>query len=449
MARTSHLTWKVTKKGLVSTGNFGDFCRVQFIRFAHNENANEGSISITIKAHIANQNNSPRKLTLSIPPKLVEKCEFARESNDGLFPARFIHNVPGGATNVSDVSTLSLELNEVGHLICPSGTEYVTPTNPGDTTFDAFTRICRSQSLRIHFAGAQFVNDQLDGLETFLNALGHLNAETFDHGRHHTVKKDWRAFFPLPNPPPYCEEPVSEQVAPPEYCTKRCRDSMPHDNDRQKKPRASSPQPMDSTTEPDTPSTLPPSPSIRPTHFTSAFSLTSLERKLKGLSDGEAREVFRRLGYEHLLAKPNDVDSDLPSEKVALGKVMLIKERDIEEYIDSIFKRYLPNIVDDIAERARDLISDECKANEAEFREHLEDGNSEVRIMADECIKEVEEAAQRYIHEMNDVAQQCMDDMQKKCIENEMSVTEKTAKSKYRFNASSRSSPGNARRSSI
>lgn len=194
---------------------------------------------------------------------------------------------------------------------------------------------------------------------------------------------------------------------------------MPHDNDRQKKPRASSPQPMDSTTEPDTPSTLPPSPSIHPTHFTPAFSLTSLERKPSRLSDGEAREVIHRWGYGHLLAKPNDVDSDLPSEpdKVGFTKLKLIKGRDLEPHIDNVVRRYLPNIVDDIVERARDQISDECKANEAEFRERVEDGNSEVRIMADQCIEEIEEAVQRHIHGLDEQVQQYMNDIEEKGIE--------------------------------
>ncbi|KAE8335191.1 hypothetical protein BDV24DRAFT_169457 [Aspergillus arachidicola] len=350
MATTSGPPWILTKKALVSRSNVEDFCFVELIRIAHNENAQQGSISITIKAHIANQSNRSGKLTLNIPPELVKKCTFARRSNNELCSARFIHMVPGVVTNISDVSTLSLELKDVGIVVCPSETEYVRPANHGDTTLDTFARICKSQSLHLHFSRGQFVNDELDRLETFSDALGegkgHLKAESFNHARHRTVKKDWRVFFPPPNPPLYCQEPVFEQVAPPKYCTKRRRDSMPHDNDRQKTPRVSSPQLIDSTTEPDaepdTPST---SPSIRPTHFTPAFSLTSLERKLKGLSDGEAREVFRRLGYEHLLAKPNDVDSDLPSEKVDLGKVRLINERDIKQYIDNIVKRYLPNIV--------------------------------------------------------------------------------------------------------
>ncbi|GMG09329.1 unnamed protein product [Aspergillus oryzae] len=336
MLTTSDSPWILTKKALVSRSNVEDFCSVELIRIAHDENTRQGSISITIKTRIANQNSIPRKLTLNIPPESVKNCGFARRSSDELCSARFIHIVPGGAASVSDVSTISLELKKVGTVVCPSETEYIRPANHGDTTFD-----------------------------------------TFD------------------------------------------LDSMPHDNDRQKKPRASSPQPMDSTTEPDTPSTLPPSPSIHPTHFTPAFSLTSLERKPSRLSDGEAREVIHRWGYGHLLAKPNDVDSDLPSEpdKVGFTKLKLIKGRDLEPHIDNVVRRYLPNIVDDIVERARDQISDECKANEAEFRERVEDGNSEVRIMADQCIEEIEEAVQRHIHGLDEQVQQYMNDIEEKGIE--------------------------------
>ncbi|KAE8334179.1 hypothetical protein BDV24DRAFT_170465 [Aspergillus arachidicola] len=88
------------------------------------------------------------------------------------------------------------------------------------------------------------------------------------------------------------------------------------------------------------------------------------------------------------------------------NRLNLIKRRHLERYIDTIAKRNISPIVDEIVASTRDQISDENKANGAEFREQVEDGNSE-----------------------------------KKGIEIEMFLKEKIAKSKYWFNASSQSLP--------
>lgn len=118
-----------------------------------------------------------------------------------------------------------------------------------------------------------------------------------------------------------------------------------------------------------------------------------------------------------------------------------------------MIERRLPHVVDEIVDSAvsdgRDQISDECKLNEAEFREQVDDGNSEVRMTANDCMKEIEEQMHK-----------CMDDIEHQRIEVEMSMEKKVAKFKRWFNASAsslldgKSSPTHelgtdARRSSI
>jgi hypothetical protein len=129
-----------------------------------------------------------------------------------------------------------------------------------------------------------------------------------------------------------------------------------------------------------------------------------------------------------------------------------------------IDRRLKSHIVDEIVDSAvsdcRDQIFDECKMNEAEFREHVEDGNSEVRNTANECMKEMKEQAQEYMRDIEEQVQQYMNDIEDQGIELEMSAKEKVAKLTRCFNASvqtffdSKSGPShelgtNARRSSI
>ncbi|GAB1207263.1 hypothetical protein APSETT445_005976 [Aspergillus pseudonomiae] len=233
--------------------------------------------------------------------------------------------------------------------------------------------------------------------------------------------------------------------------------SMPLDNEPRKIALLSSPASRGSPTEPDTPSTFrpsPPSPSlIRPTHFTRTLSpgrkernrLADLVHEFSSLSEDQVREVLIASGHAHLLAMPNDVDSDLPSESasVSFAKGELIKSRRLERYIDKIIKRHISPIVDEIVDSAvsnsRDQFFDECKMNEAEFREQVDDGNSEVRNMANECINEMKEEAQKHIHEIEEQAQQCMNDIQNLGIEVEMLAERQIAKFKSWSNVSPRS----------
>lgn len=248
----------------------------------------------------------------------------------------------------------------------------------------------------------------------------------------------------------------------------------PDDNKRRKRLLLSSPQPLGSATEVDTPSTCSSSPSsIRPTYFMRAFSpgradrniLARLEHELRGVSDDLICKLLIRTGRRHLLARPEEVDNDLPSnsKKVSFANVEWI-ERPLKQYIDEVIERRLTPAINEIVDSAvsdgRDQIFDGCKINEAEFREQVDDGNSEVHMTANDCMKEIQEQAQWYMDEMEEQAQKCTDDIENQRIEVEMSMEKKVAKFERWFNASApslldgKSSPTHelgtdARRSSI
>lgn len=213
--------WVLNKAVIVYTPDFDVSCRAS-LRIFHDETANRGSITLSITADLAN----PRvrsQVRLNIPPERVEKCVLHRTSNDGLCSPGLLPTIPALVTNVSAVSTLSLTLRTIGIVVCPSETESLSPATPGDLNLQSFAKICRSEFLRIHFARRQCGDKELHKLERFSQALRgrSLEAEPFDHARHRTVQKDWHVFCLSPDPPPYCQESVSEQVKqvdPPPYC---------------------------------------------------------------------------------------------------------------------------------------------------------------------------------------------------------------------------------------
>ncbi|KAI9374442.1 hypothetical protein BJX61DRAFT_532375 [Aspergillus egyptiacus] len=406
--------WVLRKAVLVYAPDFDVSCLAR-LRIAHNRTANQGSVSLSITADLANLSSRSRVLRLNVPLESVEGCELAQISNNSLCPSHLLPMLQAHVTNVSAVSTLSLRLGTTGVVLCPAGTDSLSPAIPGDLNFHSFAMICQSKFLRLHFSRRQFVNTELDQLEEFSCALRRrcLQTETFDHARHGEVQRDWRAFNLSLDPPPYYQEPVSEQVV-----GKRRRDpwSISPNNESRKRLLPPSPQLIGSPTEVNTPSTLSPSPaSIRPTYFTRASSprrierntLTHLEHELRGLSDDLICELLIRVGRQHLLATPNDVDRDLPSEseKVGLAEIETM-ERRLQRYVDETVERRLKSHVDEIVESAvsecRDQFFDECKLNEAEFREQVDDVTTDVRITANECMSEMRHQAQQYMNEIED-----------------------------------------------
>ncbi|KAL4789838.1 hypothetical protein BDV19DRAFT_14243 [Aspergillus venezuelensis] len=388
--------------------------------------ADKASISLSITAALANS-NSRSHLTLTIPPDRVEKCGLARRSNDSLCSSRLLSSLPAPVTNASAVSTLTLSLDTVGIVLCPSGTESLIPATPGDLQFQSFAKICQSQFLRLHFSNRQFVNNELDKLQGLSHALRQrsLQAVSFNHARHGLLQTDWRIFALSPDPPPYSQEPVSEQADPPVYheqvVGKRRREprSVSPNDEGRKRLLLPSPQPIGSPTEVNTPSSRGPSysPSIRPTHFQRASpvpteyeKLAHLENGLRSVSDDLIRKLLIRIGREHLLA-PANVDQPLPSELNKIGifsdvhMMMMTLERRLERYVDKTIEHQLAGHVDRAVSECRDQAYDAYTLKEDEFHEQVDDGNAEVRNTANECMDELQEQVQEYMVQTEDQAQ--------------------------------------------
>ncbi|KAJ0425322.1 hypothetical protein BJY00DRAFT_275190 [Aspergillus carlsbadensis] len=444
--------WVLKKKVLVYAFDLDVFC-VARLSIDYDQTASQGSISISITADLANLNGRSQVLTLNIPPERVKKCGLARRSNNDLCPPRLVPMLPAPVTNVSAVSTLSMSLGMAGIVLCPSNMESLSPAAPGDLKFHTFAKICQSKFLRVHFSGRQFVNKELDKLQSFSYALRQRRVQTvsYNHARHGVVQKDWRVFNLSPDPPPYWQQPVPEQVNqvdPPLYSEqivgKRRRDarSISPNDEGQKRLLLPSPRPIGSPTEVNTPSTLSPSPSsIRPTYFTRDHTvckrLALLEHELRGVSDDMIRELLIRSGRQHLLAIPKDMDRDLSCEfeKVRFPEVEMI-ERRLKRYVDKVIERRLERYVDGAVSECRDQIYDVYTTNQVEFGEQVDDGNFEVRNTANECMSELKEQAQGHMLEMEEQAQQYMKDIEDQGIEVEMSAKKRLGRW---YNASARS----------
>ncbi|KAL2814627.1 hypothetical protein BJX63DRAFT_442454 [Aspergillus granulosus] len=498
----------VLKRAVLVSINNQEVLRFARLRLAYDNTTNKGSISLTIGADIANLSGRSQ-LILSIPPESVQECILAQPSNDSLFTLHWLKSLPAPVTNILDVLTLSLILSTTGSVLCPSGIESLHPADPKDSNFGIFTKICKSRSLHIHFSTRQFTKSELDQLESLSVALQKrsVQEEPLNYARQSVVKRDWRAFGLLLDPPPYSEEPIfnqGQQLDPPLYhegssseqvARKRYRDQWSfslaesESDEKHKRPRLPSSPLLDCPTEANTPTTqrlrlpssslgsptevntpsapsLSPS-SIRPTHFTHTSSPSRIDRnrlahiahELRGVPDKSIRKVLIQSGHRHLLAIPGDTESDSRSESRNSGfaKVERRLRQYVRQYVDLVLDTRAVLHIDKTVNRAVNEVTDQVfdiyKTKEAEFCEQVDDGITEIRIKANDCLLEMEDTAQKCTHEIEDQGEQYMNDIEKKGIEVEMAVDEKVAQFKRWFNTPAQSLLGdlhtNARRSSI
>jgi hypothetical protein len=92
---------ELEKKVLVSTSDFDVYCAAH-LRMAHNETAKQGSITISIKADLANFGGELQVLRLIVPPEGIDECALKRNSNDDL-PSRLVEDHPARPKKKSEV----------------------------------------------------------------------------------------------------------------------------------------------------------------------------------------------------------------------------------------------------------------------------------------------------------------------------------------------------------
>ncbi|KAK6003470.1 hypothetical protein QM012_009241 [Aureobasidium pullulans] len=437
--------WIFEKAVLAHTPEFNVACGAR-LRIAHNQNDDQGSISIRINATLAELGK--QTLMLNIRPQEVDMCTVVAKSNDKLIPDRMFPMVPVSVTSSAAVSTLILSLSVTGVVLVPLSVNDSTlrPAVPNDAEYQAFAKLCQSKTIHLHLSKQQFRDGDLHRLRTFSGAVRArmLKPQPIDCKRlnagHGAIEKDWRIFGQTIDPPPYCE-PVSTHSV----LGKRSRDESPSAAHSVSAIPCSPPPPPWSPTEVNTPTTRSPSPAyISPTKFTNSskqsyrerIKVLELQRQLHGLPDDLLREVLIGSGHQHLLVPaaptaPKKRSKDANSihdrqtflsaspdteEAALVARVDKIIEQRLGKLTQDAFKSLAQKRLHALVESQlpvaaelflngavadhRDRFYEECKASEINVREHIDEGITEIRGVTDECTKEISE-----------LAQQCMDSL--------------------------------------
>ncbi|PYH79113.1 hypothetical protein BO82DRAFT_356703 [Aspergillus uvarum CBS 121591] len=415
--------WVLSKKVVVSVPGTKHSCDAR-CRIAYSNDPERGSISLSIKAALANSTDRSDSLTLNICPKAVRNSSLVKRSKPNLCPSELSSKIRQTISGATDVSTLSIHLARPGIVLCPSWAKSLSSSDPEDSNFIAFAHICQSESLRLHFALVQFQGGEFETLRKFCSKIQTLQPESFDHHRRGVVERD-PSIFQL-SPPPYDEEHVStpaEQADPPQYndqpelnpvIGKRDRGWSLSPEEGCKRPLLTQPDWLGAPTEVNTPSTCSPSPSsnsIRPTHFIHASSpddtdhvlLRYLEQKLSRLSEDRVRELLIRSGHHRLLGLSGDVDGGLPSKPGISGPPGV-------HLIDPYIKRYIDEEIHNSLKLQQDIVRDSIKA---ELDDIVQDSiRSELPGLVDHFREEIADEHKIKVCELGEVVQDSVCEIQ-------------------------------------
>ncbi|KAG9833221.1 hypothetical protein KCU68_g12204, partial [Aureobasidium melanogenum] len=213
----TELLWVFEKAVLAHTPEFDVACAAR-LRVAHNQNDDQGSISIRINTALAELGK--QTLMLNIRPDEVDMCTVVAKSNDKLIPDRMFSMVPVSVTSSAAVSTLILCLNATGAVLVPPSTNGTTlsPAVPQDAEYQAFAKLCQSKAIHLHLSKQQFRDGDLHRLRTFSGAVRArmLKPQPIDYKRLNAgqgaIEKDWRIFGQRIDPPAYCEPVPTQSV---------------------------------------------------------------------------------------------------------------------------------------------------------------------------------------------------------------------------------------------
>ncbi|CAD0085524.1 unnamed protein product, partial [Aureobasidium vineae] len=439
--------WVFEKAVLAHTPEFDVAC-VARLRIAHDQTGDRGSISIRFNAALTEFGK--QTLMLNIRPEGVDTCTVVAKSNNQLIPDRMFSMVPVSVTNPAAVSTLILCLNTTGVVLVPPSADGTTlsPAVPTDAHFQAFAKVCQSKTIHLHLSKQQFKDGDLQQLRTFSGAVRArmLKAQPLDYKRlnagHGAIEKIGRfssrrsTLRLTANPPQHkvCLENILEYL-----------DDSPSEAHWVSPTLCSPPPPPWSPTEVNTPTTRSPSPAhISPTKFTTdtkqshreRVNMVELQRQLSALPDDLVREALAGSGHQHLLApvtrrSPKKLSEDtklvhdrdvLPTastdakEAAIVARVDKIIEERLGKLTKDAFKSHTQRRLHALVESQlpiaaelflngavadhRDQFYEECKTNEVNLREHVDEGITEVRDVTNECTREISE-----------LAQQCMDSL--------------------------------------
>ena len=174
-------------------------CRCQ-IRFMHSSDQASISLQLQQSTHLVGvSNHPPRHIVLHIQPSIVESCSVVEETSISPLLLKYI---PTSLATSSDVLTVALDLKSHGAVHYPKGLTSVRPIDPADADFQSFVEICHATTIYIHFAKAQFDEQEKSRLERLVTGFDHgelkappLNLGREDRGRG-LQEGTWQIFSP-------------------------------------------------------------------------------------------------------------------------------------------------------------------------------------------------------------------------------------------------------------
>lgn len=173
--------WRSRRAAFIQNPALDHGCACQ-VRFLHDNSRGEASVSLQYAANLAEVTVNPRHIVLFIRPSLVESCRIVEE--EALSPYLLQYIPSTSVSGPTDVLTVALTLRSHGALHYPKELTSVR-ADPTEVDLASFAEICQATTIYLHFAKAQFDDQEKTRLQHLVNGLdnGGLSAPPLNLGR--------------------------------------------------------------------------------------------------------------------------------------------------------------------------------------------------------------------------------------------------------------------------
>lgn len=173
--------WRSRRAAFIQNPALDHGCACQ-VRFLHDSSRGEASVSLQYAANLAEVTVNPRHIVLFIHPSLVESCRIVREEALSPYLLKYIPST--SVAGPTDVLTVALTLRSHGALHYPKELTSVR-ADPTEVDLASFAELCQATTIYLHFAKAQFDDQEKTRLQHLVNGLdnGGLSAPPLNLGR--------------------------------------------------------------------------------------------------------------------------------------------------------------------------------------------------------------------------------------------------------------------------
>ncbi|KEQ81704.1 hypothetical protein M438DRAFT_367596 [Aureobasidium pullulans EXF-150] len=424
--------WRSRRAAFIQNPALDHGCACQ-VRFLHDSSRGEASVSLQYAANLAEVTVNPRHIVLFIRPSLVESCRIVEE--EALSPYLLQYIPSTSVSGPTDVLTVALTLRSHGALHYPKELTSVR-ADPTEVDLASFAEICQATTIYLHFAKAQFDDQEKTRLQHLVNGLdnGGLSAPPLNLGREDRGRGlqegTWEVFSPKAS--------TSSHAQASSVLGKRSRQasvSSPAEPSKRLEAHHYTTPPPYSPTDIDTltPTTKSISPNyIRPTVFTlppyrrnpvsssSDAQISLLANMLATVPQHVLREAIIQSGHQALLGMSGTLKpkAEVPCVKVASPRASRLSSPRLRSLVKDVFTaefetrlKYLvesglplhtKDAIEKIMDEYHNQFHIDCEAAEAAIQEKVEDASLEVKMALDDGMREIEELIEEHIQKLAD-----------------------------------------------